>query len=77
MEVLDEVAVGIRRCHLHGGGQVQDDRVLDCGTPFGADGVAYLERVVDLGAGERLGRVLEADRSAFVALGQFLAQSCA
>ena len=61
VEVLDHVAVDVGRGHLHGGGQVQDQR------PFRrrADDVhhrfADLDGEVGLGAGVALGGVLEAD----------------
>ena len=59
-EPLDAIGVHVRRRHLDGGGQVQDQATRGRRLEDVHHGLADLERVVELGAGERLGRVLEA-----------------
>jgi hypothetical protein len=57
---LDGVGVDVRRGHLDGGRQVEDDRVVRRGLDDIADGVAHLLGVVEFGSGVGLRRVLEA-----------------
>ena len=57
-EPLDRVGVEVRRVHLDRGRQVQDQRALRRRIDHVDHRVADLERVVELGAGEALGRVL-------------------
>ena len=57
---LDRIGVDVGGGHLHGGGQVEDDRVFRCGTDDFADGVAHLLGVLQLGSGVGLWRILEA-----------------
>ena len=61
MEPFDGIAVDVRRVHLHRGRQVQDDRMRRRGLDDVHHRCADLERVVKLGAGEALRRVLVAD----------------
>ena len=56
---LDGIGVHIGGCHLHRRRQIEDDRVVRCGLDDVADGVAHLQRVLQLGAGVRLRGVLE------------------
>ena len=57
-EPLDRVGVEVGRVHLDRRGQVQDQRALGRRVDHLDDGVADLQRVVEFGAGEALGRVL-------------------
>ena len=61
VEVLDHVAVDVRRVHLHRGRQVEDQLALVGRLDGVGDGGADLDGVVDLGAGEALGAVLVED----------------
>ena len=56
---LDLVGVDIGCAHFHRGGQVDDHRALRRRPPDRGDGVADLDRELQLGAGEALRRVLE------------------
>ena len=58
-EPLDPVGVHVRGRHLDRRGQVQDQPGRGVGSKTSMHRLADLERVVELGAGERLGRVLE------------------
>ena len=57
---LDGVGVDVRGSHLHGSGQVEDDRVVRRRLDDLADGVAHLFGVFQFGARVGLRRVLEA-----------------
>ena len=61
VEPLDRVAVDVRGVHLHRGRQVEDDRPLRRGLDDVHHRGADLDRVVELGAGEALRRVLIPD----------------
>ena len=63
-EPLDHVGVEVRRRHLDGGRQVQHQAVGRGRLEHVLHRRAHLQRVVDLGAGVRLGRVLVPDRLA-------------
>ena len=63
-EPLDHVGVEVRRRHLDGGRQVQHQAVGRGRLEHVLHRRAHLQRVVDLGAGVRLRRVLVADRLA-------------
>src|SRR4051794_33250559 len=71
---LDLVGVDRGLGHLDGGRQVDDRRPVDRGLPDVVDGVADLDGEVELGAGERLGGVLEADLGVAGDLGQLAHQ---
>jgi hypothetical protein len=60
-EPLDHVGVHVGRVHLDRGRQVHDQLALRRGLDDLGHGVADLDGVLDLGAGEALGRVLVAD----------------
>ena len=60
VEVLDDVAVDVRRVHLDRGRQVEDELAIGVGLDDVAHRRADLDGVVDLGAGEALGAVLVA-----------------
>ena len=60
-EPLDLIGVDVRRRHLHGRRQVDDDRRLRRGAPLVRHRGADVDGEVQLGAGEALGRVLEGD----------------
>ena len=64
VERLDQVGIDVRRRHLDRGRQVQDQRPRRPRVDDVDHGFADLDGVVDLGAGEALGRVLVADRLA-------------
>ena len=59
-EPFDHVGVHVRRRHLDGRGQVQDEAALRRRLEHVHDRLADVQRVVELGASEALGRVLEA-----------------
>ena len=59
-EPLDGVGVDVRRVHLDRGRQVHDQRLVGRRLDDVGDRVADLDRVLDLGAGVALGRVLVA-----------------
>ncbi len=56
---FDLISIDVRRRHLDGRGQVDDDLARGCRLPDVVDGVADLGREIELGAGEALGRILE------------------
>ena len=58
-EPLDLVGVDVRRRHLHGGGQVDDDRLGGGGAPFVGNRGGDFHGEVEFGAGEALRRILE------------------
>ncbi len=60
-EPLDDVGVDVRAVHLHGGGEVEDDRPLGRRLDHVHHRFADLHGVVGLGAGETFRRVLVAD----------------
>ena len=60
-EVLDLVGVGVRRRHLDGRRQVQDDFSFIVGLPYVHDAIAHLNGVVGGRLGEDLWAVLVAD----------------
>ncbi len=57
-DVLHFVGEHVRRGHLHGGGQVDDHRVLGSRLDDADDRIAHLDRVFWLSTGERFGAVL-------------------
>ena len=59
MAPLDLVGVDVRRAHLDGGRQVEDDPVLGSGLPDVHHRLADLLGEIQLRAGEAFGRVLE------------------
>jgi hypothetical protein len=59
-EPLDAIGVHVRSRHLDGRGEVHDQAACRRRLEDVHHGFADLERVIELGAGERLGRVLEA-----------------
>ena len=63
-EPLDLVGVDVRRGHLDGGRQVQDDLAPVVGLPHVRDRLAHLDRERQLGPGEDLRAVLVADDGA-------------
>ena len=58
--VLDLLREYMRQAHFDRRGQVDDGLAIGGRLPYVQNGVAYLERVLGLGAGEAFGRVLEA-----------------
>ena len=70
-EVFDHIGIVVWRASFDGGRQVQDERLL-CGGPAPGvvDGLAYLQRKVQVGIGELFGRELEADVGFGHVLGQ-------
>ena len=60
VHVLDLVCIDIRRRHLHGGRQIEDDRPLLRRVPQSRHCIADIEDVVGFGEIEDLGRELEA-----------------
>ena len=74
VEPLDGVAVDVGRVHLDGGRQVQHDPVVGRRLDHLHHRRADVEAVVELGAGEALGRVLVADRRAGQPVLQLAAQ---
>ena len=74
MEPLDHVGVDVRRVHLDGGRQVHDQRPVGRRLDDVDHRLADLDGVVDLGAGEALGRVLVADVGAGQRVLQLAAQ---
>ena len=75
-EPLDLVRVDIGRGHLDRGRQVEDDLVLRRRLPHIHHRLAHLPGVVQLGAGEALGRVLKHDLGAVHVLGEPARQPC-
>jgi hypothetical protein len=73
-EPLDLVGVDVGSGHLDGGGQVEDDLPLRAGLPHVHHPLADLHRIVELGAGEALRRVLEAHVALRDTRGQLLAE---
>ena len=61
VEPLDDVAIDVRRVHLDGGWQVQDQLLVDRGLDDVDHRFADLEREVRLGARKAFGRVLVAN----------------
>ena len=74
MHPLDRVGVHVGGDHLHGGRQVEDDRVLRGGVHDLDHGIADFLGVGDLGAGVGLGGVLPAPVGVRVVLGDGLDQ---
>ena len=71
---LDHVAVDVRRAHLDGRRQVDDDLVVDAGIDDVDHGVADALGEGQLGAGEGLGRILVAHLGVGDLALEFLAQ---
>ncbi len=61
VEPLDPIGVHVRRRDLDRGRQIQDHLALGARTPSLDHRITYFERVVELGAGEALGRILKND----------------
>ena len=74
--VLDLVGVDVRHTHLDRDGQVDDHRAVGGGLHDVQHGVADLDGVIDLGAGEAFGAVLE-EEVALVLLTELFDQLCA
>ena len=73
-DVLHFVGEHVRRGHFHGGGQVDDHRVLGSRLDNTDHGVAHLDGVLRLGAGEGFRRVLVVQVDALGLVLEVLAQ---
>ena len=71
---LDGIGVHVRRGHLHGGGQIHNNRILGCGIHDLHHGVTHLLGVGNLRAGKGLGGVLPAPIRVWVLGGNLLDQ---
>ena len=74
MHPLDGVGIDVGRGHLDGGGEIDDRLAIRGWLPHVEDGVADLDGVLELGACEGLGGVLEVDLGTPEVLGVLAAQ---
>jgi len=77
LEPFDAIGEHVRRRHLDRGRQVHDHGPVGTGVPRFGHGVANFERVVELGAAEALGRILQNYPSFRHFLGLALHEQCA